>query len=370
MCTSFLVLRSKDDSDATVRLQSDALLRGLKNLPNLSAKLAHPSEQFQIETGTCVLFHFDDLPAITFLRESRDRGNKFITACFGSDIYEFSRYLPSYEVADVYLMPTALHRKVLASQFYKPVFYLGEAIDPIAGADAEYPPKFSIRKSRKLLWFGYSDSFNKGMASLIPILKLHLKSGLIQDFSLILDKSDFSNDFGFPTIPFHNSSFRREAAAFDYCILSHFSLDLSLNSYIKSPNKLMTALMSGLIPIASDTPSYSSILRESGLGNFLFDSPAQLDRILRNLDPRRDSQQIIDSGIIEKLWVDHSANTLAKRLVAIVQEYEARSYSELVQIKPSMMPQKQRPIYFTEHVKDLVPSLFRAVHSRLSKPTR
>ncbi len=36
MYTSFLILRSKNDIDATVRLQSDPLLRGLKNRAGIS----------------------------------------------------------------------------------------------------------------------------------------------------------------------------------------------------------------------------------------------------------------------------------------------------------------------------------------------
>ena len=222
MHRSFLVIRSKDDSDAAVRLQSDAVLRGLKLLPDVSTHLADPSQKPEIEDGACVLFHFDDLPAIAFLEDSRNRQRKFIAACFGCDIHEFSRYLPSYKIADLYLMPTPLHRKVLVSQFYKPVYCFPEGIDPVACGDGEAPPCFPTKHSSKLLWFGYPGNFNRGMASLVPILRLRLQSRDIQSFSLILDETDFTNDFNFHTIPFRNDSFQQEASAFDYCILSHF----------------------------------------------------------------------------------------------------------------------------------------------------
>jgi hypothetical protein len=369
MRPSFVVLRSKNDSDATVRLQSDSLLRGLKSLPQTSAQLVEPSPQLQLENGACVLFHFDDMPAIACLREARTAGKTFLAACFGSDIYEFSRYLPSYEVTDLYLMPTSIHRKVLASQFYKPVYYLAEGIDPIAATNDARPPLFPIKQSRKLLWFGYAESFNKGMASLVPVLKLHLESARLQDFSLILNETEFSNDFNFRTIPFRNDSFQEEASAFDYCILSHFSLDLSLNSYIKSPNKLVTSLMTGLIPIASDTPSYSALLREFGLERFLFDSPAQLDKVLRSLDPLKDSQAVIDSGIVDTLWRRFSAVQLAEDLLAIIADVKDRNDPNLVQLNPQMVPppRQKSQVYFTEHLKDLLPSLMRAIRSRSSR---
>lgn len=369
MCTSFLIVSSKDDSDATVRLQSNALLRGLESIPGISARLVEPAQALEIEDGSCVLFHFYDLPAITALKASRNTERKFVAACFGSDIYEFSAYLPSYDVADLYLMPTPLHRKVLASQFYKPVYHLPEAIDPIAGADSGQRPSFPIKQTSRLLWFGYAESFNKGMASLIPVLKLHLPAGHITDFSLIVNEPEFKNQFNFRTIPYKKNSFQKEASAFDYCILSHFSLDLALNSYIKSPNKLVTALMAGLIAIASDTPSYSALLREFGLDKFLFGSPEQLDYILRNLDPANDSQAIINSGIIETLWDRFSATQLANDLLSILSEYKNHKAPPFANLPPQMIspPRPRRELYFTEHLKDLLPSFKRAVRNRTSR---
>ncbi|HEV2578192.1 MAG TPA: hypothetical protein VGU25_13370 [Acidobacteriaceae bacterium] len=303
------------------------------------------------------------------MKASRNTGRKFLAACFGSDIYEFSRYLPSYEVADLFLMPTPLHRKVLASQFYKPVYYLPEAIDPIAGTDSQHPPTFPIKQTSRLLWFGYAESFNKGMASLIPVLRLHLAADRITDFSLIVNEAEFKNEFNFPTIPYRNDSFQKEATAFDYCILSHFSLDLALNSYIKSPNKLVTSLMAGLIPIASDTPSYSALLREFRLDRFLFDSPEQLDQILRNLDPANDSQAIIDSGVIETLWQRFSTPQLAKDFLSILSQYNDREAPSFANISPQMIspPRPRNELYFTEHLKDLLPSFKRALRNRTSR---
>lgn len=370
MDRSILILRSKKDGDATVRLQTDPVLRALKNVPGTVVKLEDPTQSVSIENGSCVLFHFDDPLAIAALERARSRKIPFSAACFGSDIYRFSRYMPSYEVTDMYLMPTEVHREVLASQFYKPVYYLPESIDPISGQRDGASTAFPAKHGNRLLWFGYADSFNKGMASLVPVLKRNQKAGRISDFTLILDPAEFDNEFALRTIPFRTETFRTDAASFDYCILSHFSLDLSLNSYIKSPNKLLTALMMGLIPIASKTPNYAAMLGEFGLQRFLFDSPGALDHILRNLDPARDSEEIARSGIVDTLAERHSDRSVAQNLLEILTAFETRDPAVDLPFKPRPLlpPTEAPPVSVTEHLRDLVPSIRRSFRWRFTKP--
>jgi hypothetical protein len=370
MRTSFLILRSKSSADATVRLQSDAVLRGLQGRPGISAKHADPTQPVTIESGCCVLFHFDDAAAIAALKHARTQSTRFVTACFGSDIYDFKRYLPSYDVADMFIMPTEHHRQILASEFYKPVYYLPESIDPITGVRDGDHPTFAQKHSKRLLWFGYPESFYKGMGSLIPVLKLNQKSGHISDFTLILNPAEFINDHALPTLPFRTATFRSDAAAFDYCILSHFSLDLSLNSYIKSPNKLLTALMIGLIPIASKTPNYAAILGEFGLQRFLFESPEELHHILRHLDPATDSQEIARSGIIEALAQRYSAARIAENLLEITVNFDQRDPAQELHFKPRpLAPLPNKPLSVSEHLKDLVPSVRRSIRWHLTRPS-
>jgi hypothetical protein len=368
MHNSFMVVRSKNDSDATVRLQSDPVLRGLKSYA-ITAELVDPNKPFDIQSGSCVLFHFDDAAAVEGLRRARKSNVEFTAACFGSDIYRLDNYLASYDVADMYIMPTELHRQVLASQIYKPVYSLPESIDPIAQVKEGSVPSFPSKCSTRTFWFGYPESFNKGMASLIPVIKMNGKAGHISDFSLILNEQEFLNEHRFRTIPFRKEYFRADAMSFDYCIMSHFALDLCLNSYIKSPNKLITALMVGLIPIASNTPSYRTILSEFGLDRFLFDSPSDLDRILRNLDPIRDSEQVAGSGIVEVLTERYSDTRLAENLLAIFLDFDTRDKSHPLSLKPrSFAADPTTPtVSFSEHLRDLFPSFRRSMRWRLKQ---
>ncbi len=172
-----------------------------------------------------------------------------------------------------------------------------------------------------------------------------------------------------PPCRFEQSPSAPTPLRFDYCILSHFSLDLALNSYIKSPNKLLTALMIGLIPIASNTPNYAAILREFGLGRFLFDSPSDLHRILRNLDPARDSQEIAQSGITQALADRFSETCLAESLLQILAAFDARDPADDLRFKPRPLarsPEKP-PLSLSEHLRDFVPSVRRSVRARLRR---
>ena len=102
------------------------------------------------------------------------------------------------------------------------------------------------------------------MASLVPVVKQALAANQISCFTLILDTKKFYNRWGLETVEFDLATFARVTGNFDYVILSHLPLDLKVNSMIKSPNKAVTALCSGLIPLASNTPNYKSLLRGWG----------------------------------------------------------------------------------------------------------
>jgi hypothetical protein len=207
------------------------------------------------------------------------------------------------------------------------------------------------------------------MVSLLPILQGNLSKGTVTSVSLITGNELCSYNIGIPIIPYSNSTFRFAATGFDYCILSHFPLDLSLNSYIKSPNKLVTALMAGLIPIASDTPNYRVLLEEFGLNRFLFDSPAALNQIFDNLDPENDSRAISRSGIMEAIQERFSDSGVAATLVQVVQDLtDRRKRGEQIDGKfgrPCTLDAIPPQTYFRHHLSDFFPSLLRAAKSRL-----
>ena len=375
MCTSFVVLRTMTDHDAPVRLQSDAILRGLHDRDGFSSSLISPDSRAPIPEASCVLIHFGDEPACTRARRLARTRTDLTIACLGSDIYDFNKYVRLHDFVDVYIMPTDLHRRILAAQVYKPVLAVPECIDPITGWRSSTRFEFPIKSSRRLLWFGYPESFLKSMLSLLPILQGNLTKGSVTSVSLITGNELCTYNIGFPIIPYSNSTFRfattgfDSTTGFDYCILSHFPLDLSLNSYIKSPNKLVTSLMAGLIPIASDTPNYRVLLEEFGLSRFSFDSPAALNQILGSLDPENDSRAISRSGIMEAIQERFSDSGVAGTLVQLLQDLtDRRKRGEQIVGnfgRPFALDAVPPQTYFRHHLADLFPSLLRAVKSLL-----
>jgi len=269
-------------------------------------------------------------------------------------------------------MPTNIHRKILASAVYKPVYVLNECIDPISvKAGDEHRKLFPQKAGTRTLWFGYSESFSKSMKSLIPIIMKNVADHHIEDFVVIVDQERFhaaeGNPPTIPTIPYDNATFSAHAQQFDYAILSHLPLDLKLNTYIKSPNKVITALLAGLIPIASDTPNYREVLERYGLQKFLFSSAQELDNILRTLDPVADSRFVQQSGVVSSLLEAGSPAAVASSFLQIIEDClrdNALTVSD-VPLVPYIEPPRQ--ILLREHLSDLVPSAGRAFRSRFRR---
>ena len=127
--------------------------------------------------------------------------------------------------------------------------------------------------------------------------------------------------------------------------------------------------MTGLIPIASDTPNYRVLLEEFGLSRFLFDSPAALNQILGSLDPENDSRAISRSGILEAIQERFSDSGVAGTLVRLLQDLaDRRKRGELIDGnfgRPVTLDAIPPQAYFRHHLADLFPSFLRAVKSRL-----
>jgi hypothetical protein len=363
--TFYAVVRSITGSDSRVRLQSDPIIRGLRREVDTPACVVAPEAAKDIREGACVLFHYNDIAAVKTVKQLVARRHDLTIVCLCSDIHSFGWYLDVRDVVDLYITPTDLHRRVLMSQLGRPVYTVPESVDPITGIPPAGPRGFPVKHGKRILWFGYPESFEKAMASLVPVLLVNVESQRIESFNLIVGMQDFHNKFRLTTIPFSTETFADHAQRFDYCVLSHFALDLALNSYIKSPNKLVTALMTGLIPIASRTPSYENLLSDFGLQRFLYDSPSDLDRILKALDPVADSALVRDSGIVEGIMERFSEANVARIFLQVLSDFHQLSAEEKPDIRPETVAPKRPELRLSEHVVDLVPSALRAVKWRL-----
>ncbi len=203
-----------------------------------------------------------------------------MVVCFGSDIFSFTDYANACRVADVFVCPSKIHQLILKTTVNKPVFTLIEAIDPLIQGVA-LVPNFA---ARRLVWFGFPESYSKSMLTIAPVIQRALRHGWIDSFtviSLATLKPSLPNEFEF--IDYDENTISKKLSEFDYSLLSHFPLDGHINTYIKSSNKAIYSVMSGLLPICSSTPNYQDFMSEMGLEKFSFQSPDELSSLLRNL---------------------------------------------------------------------------------------
>lgn len=384
----FLIVRSRSTDDAAVRLQSEPILKGLRNLHDLDVVLFTPDPlvKLVIDRNSCIIFHYDDYSAIEAIRNRKQDQSNVTIVCLSCDIYSYSFYTNLHDFVDLYIAPTELHQKILSNQLYKPVYFLPECVDSIAidytaSSDDESTWHGFPGKSRKrVLWFGYSESFMKSMSSVMPVINNNVRLGHIETFELIVDQEDlvrrYGNPFGLNMIEYSNETFLENASKFDYTILSHFALDLMVNSYIKSPNKAVTSLLAGLIPICSDTPNYRSVLSRYGLERFLFSSPLQLDSILSSLDPVADSRLVQESGAVASLRREGSDKKICERFLQIIAHFKSRKDKPSYEALPPqrLQPERREPeppasMRFREHLYDLIPSAIRSLRSRAGQLT-
>ncbi len=242
-----------------------------------------------------------------------------IVVCFGSDIFSFTDYANACSVTDVFVCPSKIHQLILKTTVNKPVLRLIEAVDPLI-QELALEPNFS---TRKLVWFGFPESYSKSMLTIVPVIQSALRCGWIDSFTVIslpALKAYLPNEFEF--IEYDENTISKKLLEFDYSLLSHFPLDEHINTYIKSSNKAVYSVMSGLFPICSSTPNYQDFMSEMGLERFSFQSPNELAEILTRLK-KIDRNELISNWRIahEKTTKNYSAEAQFESYNGIINSY-------------------------------------------------
>jgi hypothetical protein len=365
-----LVMSPQFIGGALDRLQCQPLLQGMDRR-GCAIRMMTPESLIaaHFSMASCLMFVYEDVGAANAVREARSRVGVVICLC--SDVYSFDRYVALHEFVDLYIAPTPYHQRVLSGQLYKPVYLLPECVDPIASQTSSYANRvpiydYSLRVARgkRTCWFGHADSFNKSMASLMPVIAANLDRGSIQAFQAILNEDGFDNLYRVTTSNYSSETFWQDTQAFGYCILSHLSLDLSVNTFIKSPNKLITALFCGLVPLASDTPNYRDLMQRFGLTKFVYGGPRDLDTILRDLDPIRDWDDVKNSGIFRELSDELSIEKTASRFVGILDHW-CKDAQHLLYADLALQGYKPPQPRFSYFARGLLPSAYRAISRRI-----
>ena len=198
-----------------------------------------------------------------FLKDCKQNGTKIIV--FINDVYkEDGVRLDSWgNIADIILCPTEHHKDFIQSLVDIPVKVMIDSID--YNLDAYIKPQ-NQNPIPKICWFGYPESYHKSMFRYEPIIEKMVKENKLQYFLI----TNPSLPTQFPIIPFNSENFTETLKTFDGCILSHSPLDYNINTFVKSPNKLILSITLGVPCIVSNTPNYSSIMDQTNLSNYKF----------------------------------------------------------------------------------------------------
>jgi len=304
---------SNNPRQASQRLQSTPLYDGLKELGVPASMVVLGRGPVKIAPPSHIVVHYYDNRAIADALELRKaRDVKLICLC--ADVYDLAPYRRLAETADLFLVPTPLHRQVIQSAVSMPVAVLSEAVDPIALPRSG--PEEPVACNDRLCWFGYPESFDKSMRYLLPDA-FALSSFNAADFTIISAAGDTLWPGAMHKV-FSQDDFYHETSESGYALLSHFAHDLHLNSFIKSPNKMITAIVRGMVPLVSATPAYRHIAHDYGLEALMFDGPMTLSRHLKALSCERDRTRFGFDHVRQDLLKIHSPAAIARRFLELV----------------------------------------------------
>lgn len=316
------IVKNEDDRRNSVqRIQSTAIFQGLMEVsandqPAISAEMVTLTNSLSITTmPSHLLFHFFDTNAARAVFDFKKRFPHVIAVCLGTDIYQPQLYTSLSGFVDLYLMPTKLHRDVLKYFVDKRVEYLPESVDPIALGVGEREQNCNATAD-KICWFGYPESYKKSLGNMINDL---IAEGTLKNSDLLFISSlDGDVGKGIPQKYFNIESFYADTADCRYSILSHFCLDLHINTFIKSPNKMITSIVRGMIPIASRTPSYLELIEHYNLDSHSFSSKSELRDVIKRLSFDTDYQTLNMDAIRADLLRTFSYEAVARALLAIL----------------------------------------------------
>lgn len=307
------VIRSGNHpADVHQRLQSNPLLEGLA-AHGVRTSLITPGAAVDNAPPSHLVFHYYDRAAAVTAFRVRQRFDVRLV-CLCCDVYDLETLRAIAEGVDLLLAPTALHRDLVQSAVLKPVRVLPEAVDPLALPGEG--PAIPAAADGRVCWFGYPESFAKSMRYLMAHLRA--QPGFEADRFDIITEEGQDLSPGLRHRPFQAETFYAVTADYSHALLSHFAHDLHVNTFIKSPNKLVTSLVRGLVPVISATPSYLQMARKYGFEGLLFGSAGRAAQLLKTRDAARDRSRYGLDEIGAQLAREGSPAAVAARFLELV----------------------------------------------------
>jgi len=281
------ILSNNNPKEATYRITIQALIKSLKEenhtVKDISEFTQYPDILFTIR-------HMDPFNSEieNFLNDCKK--NKTVICTYINDVYkeDDSKLIKWAQLSDILFCPTEYHKLAIESFCDTRVEILPDSIDYLI--DKPYRKQHHDGELLKVCWFGSPESYSKSMSKYQPTIDNLINKGVIE-YTIISNFPSLPPHINY--IPFNNITFCEDLKQFDIGILSHTPLDYSLNTFIKSPNKLTLAISLGIPCVVSRTPSYRSILKDCQLEEYCFSSPLELENNMKKLFSSKQRNQYL-----------------------------------------------------------------------------
>ena len=304
----YLIIRSYDNHSVLSRVQSDPLFKGLQLLGQSVKKIIYSfKDHLILPNCSFLIFSYDDAPSIDKAISFKKKSNCKLV-CLGSDIHGLDHYAQLSVFVDYFVVPTGLHKEILQSAVWTKVIVMPESYDSIA-LDVNQQIG-QTNKTNEICWFGYPESFEKSFNYIFS--RALIQSGFSRNSITFITSKGLMLQSDVRHLEFDVTTFYMLTQQFGYSLLSHFPHDCHINTFIKSPNKLITSLVRGLIPLVSNTKNYRDIMQYYNLDQFMFSSGFDLVSLLQNLDCHRDHEEINFNAIALDLMDRYSPENVSK----------------------------------------------------------
>ena len=277
MCMLIGTISNNDPNEATYRITIQALTKSLKELGHTVCDISELTSYPEVLFG---IRHINpETPELkSFILECKQQGTKI--CCYINDVYraDDSRLKAWANISDIIFTPTKYHKLFIESICDNRVEVLPDSID--YQISTPYDKTHVNKDQLKVCWFGYAESYNKSMGIYHPIIEDLINQNKIE-YTIISQNIKLPPHINFTE--FNPKSFCEDLKQFDLCVLSHAPLDYSINTFVKSPNKLSLAISLGVPCITSKTPSYRDLLSECSLEQYCFSSPDEFKTLINKM---------------------------------------------------------------------------------------
>ena len=266
-----------------------------------------------IRDGGKIIFDLDDWgDAVPWISQYREAFNLLLKKCsvVTVDTEERKNFISNdsafNSVKEIWVIPN-------------PVDYL-ESDDYVKGIDVYFQEVLSQKAINHLLklkgcWFGNALNLN----AVTPYIEALFEAKKIDSFSIITNEKyidSIKQKYPYLSVEAWNlKTFRERLRLHNFCILSHHG---SLEDSQKNSNKMVAALVQGVLPIVSNTPAYSREAKKIGLADLIIHSPEDIVKKL-NIDFINNQFAKLSSIKISDVFNEYFSNNIARNFLDKVE---------------------------------------------------